>query len=359
VLLPTQEHARLAPVSQCRDDAGMSDLSTFITGLPKAELHLHIEGSLEPELMFALAQRNQVAIPFATVDAVRAAYSFSNLQDFLDIYYQGANVLLHREDFRDLAVAYFDRAAADGVVHAEIMFDPQTHTARGVAFETVITGLLDGIADAGARHGMTVKLIMSFLRHLDEADAFATLEMARPWLDRIDAVGLDSSELGHPPEKFARVFAEARAAGLRLVAHAGEEGPPDYVYQALDLLGVDRLDHGNRSLEDPVLTARLARTGMTLTVCPLSNLKLCVVDDMADHPIDRMLREGLRATINSDDPAYFGGYVADNYRAAATARGLDRDDLALLARNSFLGSFLPDEAVATHLARLDAYVEAR
>lgn len=330
----------------------------FITGLPKAELHLHIEGSLEPELMFALAKRNEIAIPYASVEEVRAAYSFSRLQDFLDIYYAGAAVLQTEQDFRDLAVAYFDRAAADGVVHAEIMFDPQTHTDRGIAFGTVIEGLLAGMADAKARHGMTSKLILSFLRHLDEDAAFATLAAAEPWLDRIDAVGLDSSELGHPPEKFARVFAAARAKGLRLVAHAGEEGPPDYVHQALDLLGIDRLDHGNRSLEDPVLTARLARAGMTLTVCPLSNLKLCVVDDMADHPIDRMLRAGLRATINSDDPAYFGGYIADNYRAAASARGLDRDDLVLLARNSFLGSFLPDNAVAAHLARLDAYAEA-
>jgi adenosine deaminase len=239
------------------------------------------------------------------------------------------------------------------------MFDPQTHTDRGIPFATVIEGLLAGMAEAEAKHGLTSKLILSFLRHLDEAAAFATLEAAEPWLDKIHAVGLDSSELGHPPEKFVRVFAAARAKGLRLVAHAGEEGPPDYVYQALDLLGIDRLDHGNRSLEDPILTARLARTGMTLTVCPLSNLKLCVVDDMANHPIDRMLRAGLRATINSDDPAYFGGYIADNYRAAAAGRGLDRDDLALLARNSFLGSFLPDDAVAAHLARLDAYVEAR
>jgi len=330
----------------------------FIAGLPKAELHLHIEGSLEPELMFALATRNGIAIPYASVEEVRAAYSFSRLQDFLDIYYAGANVLQTQQDFRDLASAYFDRAAADGVVHAEIMFDPQTHTDRGIAFGTVIEGLLAGMADAKARHGMTSKLILSFLRHLDEEAAFATLDAAEPWLDRIDAVGLDSSELGHPPEKFARVFAAARARGLRLVAHAGEEGPPDYVYQALDLLDIDRLDHGNRSLEDPVLTARLARTGMTLTVCPLSNLKLCVVDDMTSHPIDRMLRAGLRATINSDDPAYFGGYIADNYRAAASARGLDRDDLAMLARNSFLGSFLPDDAVAGHLASLDAYMEA-
>lgn len=330
--------------------------SDFIAGLPKAELHLHIEGSLEPELMFALAKRNGIAIPFASIEDVRAAYNFSRLQDFLDIYYAGADVLREAQDFHDLAAAYFDRAAADGVVHAEIMFDPQTHTARGVAFETVITGLLSAIDEAKAKHGMSVQLILSFLRHLDEADAFATLEAARPWLDRIAAVGLDSSELGHPPEKFARVFAASRALGLKLVAHAGEEGPPEYVYQAIDLLGVDRLDHGNRSLEDPVLTARLARSAMTLTVCPLSNLKLCVVDDMTAHPIDRMLREGLRVTVNSDDPAYFGGYVADNYRAVAASRGLDRDDLALLARNSFLWSFLPDDVVAGHLAALDAYV---
>ena len=330
-------------------------MHAFIAGLPKAELHLHIEGSLEPELMFALARRNNIAIPFDSVEAVRAAYSFTRLQDFLDIYYQGANVLIHQQDFHDLAAAYFDRVAQDGVVHAEIMFDPQTHTARGIAFDTVIGGLLSAMEEAQAKHGITSRLIMSFLRHLDEDDAFATLDMARPWLDRIEAVGLDSSELGHPPEKFARVFAAARALGLKSVAHAGEEGPPDYVVQALDLLDIDRLDHGNRSLEDAALTARLARTAMTLTVCPLSNLKLCVVDTMDDHPIDRMLREGLRATINSDDPAYFGGYVADNYIAAAEARSLSRDDLVRLARNSFLGSFLPDDAVAGHLARLDAY----
>jgi len=330
-------------------------MHAFIAGLPKAELHLHIEGSLEPELMFALARRNNIAIPFDSVEAVRAAYSFTRLQDFLDIYYQGANVLIHQQDFHDLAAAYFDRVARDGVVHAEIMFDPQTHTARGIAFDTVIGGLLSAMEEAETKHGITSRLIMSFLRHLDEDDAFATLDMARPWLDRIEAVGLDSSELGHPPEKFARVFAAARALGLKSVAHAGEEGPPDYVVQALDLLGIDRLDHGNRSLEDAALTARLARTAMTLTVCPLSNLKLCVVDTMDDHPIDRMLREGLRATINSDDPAYFGGYVADNYIAAAEARSLSRDDLVRLARNSFLGSFLPDDAVAGHLARLDAY----
>ena len=336
----------------------MRDLDAFIAGLPKAELHLHIEGSLEPEQMFEFARRNAVEIPFASVEEVRAAYEFSNLQDFLDIYYAGANVLRAEEDFRDLALAYFDRAAADGVVHAEIFFDPQTHTARGVPFGVVANGLLAGMAAAEAKHGLTSKLILCFLRHLDEEDAFRTLNQAQPWLDQIEAVGLDSSEVGHPPSKFERVFAAAHAMGLKRVAHAGEEGPPAYVHEALDLLGVDRLDHGNRSLEDPALVARLARTGMTLTVCPLSNVKLCNVASIDAHPIDRMLRLGLRATINSDDPAYFGGYVADNYRAVARGRGLGRDDLVTLARNSFLGSFLPDDAVAAHLARLEDYVAA-
>ena len=332
------------------------DDCAFIIGLPKAELHLHIEGTLEPELMVALAARNGVVLPFASVDEVRAAYRFSNLQDFLDIYYQGAKVLITEQDFHDLAAAYFARVVQDGVVHAEIMFDPQTHTDRGVAFDTVIAGLLSAMAAAEAEHGITSQLILSFLRHLSEEEAFATLDRATPWLNRIAAVGLDSSELGHPPAKFQRVFAEARRRGLRLVAHAGEEGPPEYVHEALDLLGIDRLDHGNRSLEDPVLVARLARTAMTLTVCPLSNVALCNVPRIEDHPIDRMLAQGLRATINSDDPAYFGGYVADNYAAAAQARGLTRADLARLARNSFLGSFLPDADIARHLARLDAYV---
>lgn len=329
----------------------------FISALPKAELHMHIEGSLEPELMFALARRNRVDIPFDSVEAVRAAYSFSNLQDFLDIYYQGADVLRTEEDFRDLATAYFDRAAADRVVHAEIFFDPQTHTARGTPFDVVMRGLLAGMAEAEARHGLTSKLILCFLRHLDEEDALATLKQAEPWLDRLAAVGLDSSEVGHPPEKFVRAFAAAGAMGLKRVAHAGEEGPPDYVHQALDLLEIDRLDHGNRSLEDPALVERLAREQMTLTVCPLSNLKLCVVPNLEAHPIDAMLRAGLRATINSDDPAYFGGYVNDNYRAAAAGRALDQADLATLARNSFLGSFLEQEAIAAHVAALDAYVE--
>jgi adenosine deaminase len=335
----------------------MSDLVQFVSGLPKAELHLHIEGSLEPEQMFALARRNSLTIPFKSVEEIRAAYRFSNLQDFLDIYYQGADVLRAEEDFRDLALAYFDRAAADNIRHAEIFFDPQTHTHRGIPFPIVVEGLLAGMAEAERRHGLTSRLILCFLRHLDEASAFATLKQAEPWLDRITGVGLDSSELGHPPAKFQRVFARAGEMGLLRVAHAGEEGPPSYVREALDLLRIHRLDHGNRSLEDPKLVTRLARSGMALTVCPLSNLKLCVIDDIDRHPIFEMLRLGLRATINSDDPAYFGGYVNDNYRALIRAGKLDAGDFATLARNSFLGSFLDDATVTHHLAALDAYVE--
>ena len=329
------------------------DLDTFIAGLPKAELHMHIEGSLEPEMMFRLAARNGVAIPYADVAAVRAAYSFSRLQDFLDLYYQGAAVLVTRADFRELAAAYFARAAADSVRHAEIFFDPQTHTQRGVPIADVIEGLFDAMDDAEGELGVTSRLILCFLRHLSEEDAFATLEAARPWLDRIVAVGLDSSEVGHPPEKFARVFAAARALGLKCVAHAGEEGPPAYVQQALDGLEIDRLDHGNRALEDAALTGRLAREAMTLTVCPLSNLRVRVVDSMGEHPIARMLHAGLRATVNSDDPAYFGGYINDNYRAVAPL--LDRDALVALARNSFLGSFLAPDEIARHVAEVDAW----
>ena len=333
----------------------MKQLEDFIRGLPKAELHLHIEGSLEPEQMFEFARRNGVELPFADVEAVRAAYAFSNLQDFLDIYYQGARVLLTQQDFHDLTMAYFRRIAADGARHAEIFFDPQTHTERGVAFAVVAEGLLAGMAQAEVELGVSSKLILSFLRHLSEDAAFDTLAQAEPYLDRIVGVGLDSSELGHPPEKFARVFAAARAKGLKIVAHAGEEGPPDYVYQALDLLEVDRIDHGNRALEDDVLTERLAREGMTLTVCPLSNLKLCVVDDLTSHPLRTMLRLGLRATINSDDPAYFGGYLGQNWLETAQALDLSRDELVTLARNSFTGSFLSDADKAGHLAAIDAY----
>ena len=267
-------------------------------------------------------------------------------------------MLRSEEDFHDLGAAYFDRAAADNVRHAEIFFDPQTHTARGVPFGTVARGLLSAMAAAEARHGVTARLILCFLRHLDEDDAFATLAVAEPGLDRIAAVGLDSSEIGNPPAKFERVFARAGEMGLKRVAHAGEEGPPEYVREALDLLRVDRIDHGNRAMEDPALVARLARSATTLTVCPLSNLKLCVVGSIDAHPIAAMLRAGLRATINSDDPAYFGGYVNDNFRAIAAAGALDRDDLAALARNSFLGSFLDDATVAAHCAVLDAYLGA-
>ena len=330
-------------------------LASFIRGLPKAELHLHIEGSLEPELMFALARRNGIALPFASVEEVRAAYAFSNLQDFLDIYYQGAAVLRTEADFADLAGAYFDRVAQDGCRHVELFFDPQTHTDRGLPFAVAAQGLLAGMAQARARHGITSSLILCFLRHLDEDAAFATLRQAEPFLDRIAGVGLDSSEVGHPPSKFARVFAAARERGLRLVAHAGEEGPPAYVHEALDLLHVDRIDHGNRALEDPALTARLVREGVTLTVCPLSNLKLCVVGDLASHPLKRMLALGLKATVNSDDPAYFGGYLGDNWIAIAKALDLTREDLLTLARNSFTGSFLGPAEVARHLAQIEAY----
>jgi adenine deaminase len=334
--------------------ATAAERAAFIAGLPKAELHLHIEGSLEPEMMFALAQRNNVTIGFPSAEAVRAAYAFSNLQDFLDIYYQGMAVLLTEQDFHDLTAAYLARAAADNVSHVEIFFDPQGHTARGVPFATVIGGITRALTDARAR-GLSSRLIMCFLRHLSEAEAEATLDAALPFLAQIDGVGLDSSENGHPPAKFARVFARARRLGLKLVAHAGEEGPPEYVREALDILGVDRIDHGNRALEDAELVERLAASGMCLTVCPLSNLKLCVVADMAAHPLRQMLARGLTATVNSDDPAYFGGYINANFLAVAEALDLDRAALVTLARNSFIGSFLPPAEQARHLAAITAY----
>jgi adenosine deaminase len=337
----------------------MSERADFIGGLPKAELHLHIEGSLEPEQMFEFARRNRIAMPFKSVEAVRAAYAFSNLQDFLDIYYQGAGVLQTEEDFHDLALAYFHRVAADGCKHVELFFDPQTHTDRGIPFAVAADGLLAGMAQAERSSGVTSKLIACFLRHLPEEAAFETLRAAEPYLERIVGVGLDSSELGHPPAKFEQVYKAARERGLKLVAHAGEEGPPAYVREALDLLHVDRIDHGNRSLEDPALVRRLAREAMTLTVCPLSNLKLCVVGEMAAHPLKRMLELGLRATVNSDDPAYFGGYLADNWIAVAEALDLTRAQLVTLARNSFSGSFLEPAEVASRLAEIDAYAAAQ
>ena len=333
----------------------MIPTEAFIRGIPKAELHLHIEGSLEPEQMFAFSRRNKVAIPFRSVEEVKAAYAFSNLQDFLDIYYQGANVLQTEEDFRDLALAYFARLHADGGRHAEIFFDPETHTDRGLPFSVAIDGLLAGMKDAETKYGVTSKLIMCFLRHLDETSSFRTLTAAEPYLDRIAGVGLDSSEKGHPPSKFARVFAAARSQGLKICAHAGEEGPPEYVHEALDVLHVDRIDHGNRALEDTALTQRLVKSGMTLTVCPLSNLKLCVVMDLKDHPMKRMLQLGLKVTCNSDDPAYFGGYVGDNYTRTAKAVGLTRDDIVTLAKNSFTGSFLDATSIAKHVAAVEAY----
>ncbi|WKL57049.1 adenosine deaminase [Asticcacaulis sp. ZE23SCel15] len=332
------------------------DLDAFVAGLPKAELHVHIEGTLEPELMFDLARRNGITLAFDSIEAVRAAYDFSNLQDFLNIYYQGADVLRTEADFYDLAMAYFTRAAADCVRHAEIFFDPQTHTDRGIAYETVINGLNRAQLEAEAKWGMTSGLILCFLRHLPEDAALETLEVARPHLDKIIGVGLDSSEVGHPPSKFARVFARARELGLKLVAHAGEEGPPEYVYEALDILLIDRIDHGNRSLEDEALTQRIAASGLTLTVCPLSNHKLCVVEDMTTHPIPHMLRHGLKATINSDDPAYFGGYVNDNFRALTGLGLIDRADCATLARNSITGSFAPDARKAALLKEIEIYV---
>lgn len=326
------------------------EIESLIARLPKAELHLHIEGSLEPELLFALAGRNGVKIPFRTVEEVRAAYRFSNLQDFLDIYYQGMAVLLTEQDFFDLTWAYLTRAKSDQVRHVEIFFDPQGHTQRGVAFDTVLSGIERALKTAEAQLGITYRLIMCFLRHLSEEEAFATLDEAMPHLARIHGVGLDSSELGHPPAKFARVFARARELGLHVVAHAGEEGPSEYVEEALDLLNVERIDHGNRALDDAALVRRIVREGLTLTVCPLSNLRLCVIGDMAQSPVARMLEQGLKATINSDDPAYFGGYVNDNYRAVAAALGLSAAQIVQLAENSFTGSFLPPEDVARHLA---------
>ena len=315
----------------------------FIRALPKAELHVHIEGTFEPELMFAIAQRNEVEIPYKSVEEVKQAYNFHNLQSFLDIYYAGANVLIHEQDFYDLAWAYFEKCAEDKVVHTEMFFDPQTHTDRGIAFSTVINGLQRACDDAKERFGISSHLIMCFLRHLSEEAAFETLEQALPYKDQIIGVGLDSSEVGHPPSKFVRVFAKAREAGFLVVAHAGEEGPAEYVWQALDLLKVNRIDHGVRSEEDETLMARLIAEKMPLTVCPLSNLKLCVVDDMAKHNIRRLLQKGVHVTVNSDDPSYFGGYMNDNFIAITEALDLTKDELKQLAINSFEASFISDD----------------
>ncbi len=333
----------------------MTAIARFIQGLPKAELHLHIEGTLEPELMFALAERNGVSLPYDSVEALRAAYDFGSLQDFLDLYYQGMAVLLHEQDFYDLTWTYLERAQAQNVRHAEIFFDPQGHTERGVAFATAFEGIDRALRDAEAKLGLSGAPIMCFLRHLDQDQAFETLEQALPYRERIVAVGLDSSERGHPPAKFAEVFARARAEGFLAVAHAGEEGPPDYVREALDLLQVRRIDHGVRAVEDEALVARLAESRIPLTVCPLSNVRLAVYRDMKQHPLRRMLEAGLMVTINSDDPAYFGGYVNENYLAVHEALELSQRQLAEIARNSFEAAFLDDARKASLMGEVDAY----
>lgn len=317
----------------------MDELLDFVRALPKAELHLHIEGTLEPELMFQFAARNKVKLRFPSVEAVRRAYEFSDLQSFLDIYYEGAAVLRTARDFHDLAMAYFQRAHADGVVHAELFFDPQSHVSRGIELEAVFEGLDSARKAAQQRYGLTSHLILCFLRHLSEDDAFATLKSALPFRSSFIAVGLDSGERGNPPSKFQRVFAKARAEGLHAVAHAGEEGPADYVRDALDLLQARRIDHGVRCAEDPALVARLAREAVPLTMCPLSNVKLRVFEDLRQHNLKTLLDAGVKVTINSDDPAYFGGYVAKNYMETAAALRLSRRELELLASNSLEARF--------------------
>lgn len=330
------------------------DLESFVRALPKAELHLHIEGTLEPELMFALAQRNNVRLPWNSVAETRAAYAFTDLQSFLDLYYAGAAALVQEDDFHDLALAYFTRAHEDGVVHAELFFDPQTHTERGIAFETVLDGLERACDEARARFGISSRLILCFLRHLSEEEGFATLELAMPHLHRIHGVGLDSSEKGHPPSKFARLFARCRALGLHVVAHAGEEGPPAYIVEALDVLEVERIDHGVRASEDSALMQRLAREQVALTVCPLSNVKLRVFERLEAHNLRQLLEAGLKVTINSDDPAYFGGYIAENFLQTARALDLDAAALKRIARNSLEASFVSDAERRPWIARLES-----
>jgi len=331
----------------------MNNLENLIRKMPKAELHLHIEGSLEPELLFKLAARNHYPLPYKTVEDLRQAYNFHNLQSFLDIYYQGANVLQTEQDFYELTMDYLNKMASENVRHVEIFFDPQTHTDRGIPFTTVITGIKKALDDGRTQHDISSHLIMCFLRHLPETEALKTWEAAQDFLPWIKAVGLDSSELGHPPENFSKVFAAARAAGLRTVAHAGEEGPPAYIWQALDLLKVDRIDHGVRCLEDPQLIKRLAAEKIPLTVCPLSNVKLRVFADLSRHNLKALLDAGLVATINSDDPAYFGGYLNQNFLATQKALNLSQAEIATLAKNSFRASFLDDERKNRFIAEID------
>jgi adenine deaminase len=332
-------------------------LPHLLCRMPKAELHIHIEGSLEPELIFALAQRNAIQIPYTSVEDLRKAYAFTNLQSFLDIYYAGASVLITEQDFYDMAHAYLARAAIDNVARAEIFFDPQTHTARGVAMQTVINGLHRACVDAKAQLGVDASLILCFLRHLSEQEAFETLEQALPYRDKFIGIGLDSSELGNPPEKFAKVFQRCKALGFHLVAHAGEEGPPAYVWAALDVLQVERIDHGVQSSKDALLMQRLAKDRMPLTVCPLSNLKLCVVPSLAQHNLGALLDAGLCALVNSDDPAYFGGYMNDNFTQTFAATGLTAQHAYQLARNSFEASFVGAEQKRKYLDRVSEVFE--
>jgi len=331
-------------------------LERFIERMPKAELHIHIEGSLEPEQMFEFAGRNGLRLPFKSVDEVREAYQFTDLQSFLQLYYQGVRVLVHERDFYDLTWAYFSKAHSQNLRHVEMFFDPQAHTGRGIAFETVISGIHHAMLDAKQRVGISSKLVMCFLRDLSEQAAMATLRQALPFKDRIFAVGLDSSEVGHPPDKFSRVFDEARKQGFLTVAHAGEEGPPEYIWQALDRLKVSRIDHGVRCIEDLDLTARLAAAGIPLTVCPLSNVKLRVFESIEKYNLKQLLDRGLCVTINSDDPAYFGGYLTENYLAVQKALSLDRNDIYCLARNSFQAAFLRPDEKQIFLDELDNYL---
>lgn len=328
-------------------------LIKLINKLPKTELHLHIEGSLEPSLMWALASKHGVSLPYDSVEAIEAAYQFEDLQSFLDLYYQGADVLRDEDDFYQLMMAYLTRCHEDNVVHTEIMFDPQTHTSRGVGFDVFMPAFQRAMDEAKQKWGISVYLIMSFLRHLPEKDAIDTLTQARAYYPMIKAVGLDSSELGNPPEKFVKVFAAARALGFKCVAHAGEEGPPEYIWQALDLLRVDRVDHGVRSIEDKTLMKRLKDEGMPLTVCPQSNIKLCVFDHMKEHNILELLDDDLCVTVNADDPSYFGGYLNDNYRALMTHLAMDERQLVKLVKNSFIASFLPPEEKNSWLRKID------
>ena len=334
-----------------------STINQFIAEIPKAELHLHIEGTFEPELMFKIALRNNLKLKYNSVDELKGAYNFNNLQEFLDIYYSGARVLIEEQDFYDLTWAYLQKIHSQHVVHTEIFFDPQTHTSRGVPFGKVITGIHHALMDGQKSLGISSKLIVSILRHLSEASAFETLEAALQYKDWITAVGLDSSENVHPPSKFRRVFEKARQEGFLVVAHAGEEGPPEYVWEALDLLQVSRIDHGNRSLEDPALMDELVKRKMPLTVCPLSNLKLKVVHSMTNHPISEMLAKGLMVTVNSDDPAYFGGYINENYMAIAHALHLTKEQIMQLAKNSFSASFLGEDEKLRLIEKVDKYCQ--